>query len=108
MALDDRGSIGATGLGGPCSPGLAALIDQIEASRPAWMRDALCREPSVTADFFATTRPGIEAAKAVCGRCLAQQDCRVYGITHEAPAGNGVWGGLGPDDRRRLRAGRAA
>lgn len=107
VALDVRGSIGATGLGGPARPSLAALIELVEASRPAFHADALCREyPEV--DFFARTAAGIQAAKAVCGRCLVQQDCRNYGIVNEAPAGNGVWGGLSPDDRRRVRAGRAA
>ena len=28
-------------------------------------------------------------------------------LVHD-PSGNGVWGGLSPDDRRRVRAGRAA
>lgn len=100
------GSIGGTGLGGPTSPGLLALMEQIEANRPAWMRDALCREyPEV--DFFARTQPGIEAAKAICQRCAVQDACQVYGLTHEQPAGNGVWGGLGPDDRRAMRRGAA-
>lgn len=100
------GSIGATGPGGE-RLGLAELLDLIAAARPPWQADALCREyPDV--DFFAKTRAGIEAARAVCARCLVRDPCQVYGITNEEPAGNGVWGGLSPDDRRRLRAGRAA
>ena len=98
MALDYRGTIGATGLAGASSPGLAALIEQIDAARPAWMKDALCREhPEVS--WYPERGEPAAPAKAVCG---------VYGITHEEPAGHGIWGGLGPNDRRQLRAGRAA
>ena len=99
------GSVGATGTTRH-SPALVDFLERIEAARPAWMRDALCREyPGV--DFFATTGPGIEAAKAVCRRCAVSDPCQVFGITHEQPAGYGTWGGLDPADRRALRRGAA-
>ena len=60
--------------------------------RPAWMKDAACRErPDL--DWYA--------------RCLVRNECEVYGITHEAPAGDGVWGGLSAADRREMRRGAA-
>ena len=99
------GSVGATGTL-RVSSGLADLLELLDAARPAWMKDALCREyPGV--DFFAKTGPGIEKAKAICGRCAVQDACQVYGLTHEQPAGHGIWGGLGPNDRRAMRRGAA-
>ena len=98
-------SVGATGTM-RASPGLLDVLEQLATVRPAWMKDALCREyPGV--DFFANTGPGIDAAKAVCGRCACEDACQVYGITHEQPAGNGVWGGLSANDRRAMRRGAA-
>lgn len=105
MAVNVNGSIGATGML-RASPGLVDLLEQLDTARPEWMKDALCKEyPGV--DFFAKTGPGIEAAKAVCVRCAVQDACMVYGLTHEQPAGNGVWGGLSPNDRRAMRRGAA-
>ena len=74
--------------------------------RPAWMKDAACRErPDL--DWYALTAPGQEAAKRVCRRCLVRNECEVYGLTHEAPAGDGVWGALSAADRREMRRGAA-
>jgi len=99
-----NGSVGATGL--TRNPGLVDLLELLDTARPAWMRDALCREyPDV--DWYATTSPGQEAAKRVCRRCLVRNECEVYGITHEAPVGDGVWGGLSAADRRTMRRGAA-
>ncbi len=99
------GSVGAIGTL-RASPGLLDLLEQLDTVRPAWMKDALCKEyPGV--DFFAKTGRGIEKAKAVCGRCAVRDACQVYRITHEQPAGNGVWGGLSPNDRRALWRGAA-
>jgi len=41
-------------------------------------------------------------AKAVCSGCAVRDQCLGYAMaTHQA---HGVWGGLGEDERRRLRA----
>ncbi len=106
MVSVPEGGIGATGLDRNGNAGLAHLLDLLDAARPAWMRDALCREyPAV--DWYATTGPGQAAAKMVCRRCLVRNECEVYGLTHEAPAGDGVWGGLSAGDRREMRRGAA-
>lgn len=78
---------------------LAELLDH----RPDWHRDAACKEhPEV--DFFAGTYAALDAAVDVCGRCLVRSECREAGMDEPA----GVWGGLTPEERRRLRAERAA
>lgn len=106
MAVSVNGSIGGTGLGGPASPGLLALMEQVEANRPAWMKDALCREyPEVS--WFPDKGQPAGPAKAICQRCAVQDACQVYGLTHEQPAGHGIWGGLGPGERRAMRRGAA-
>ena len=100
-----NGSVGATGVTRH-GEGLSHLLDLLEQSRPPWMADALCREyPDVS--WFPEKGERSAPAKAICARCLAQDACRVYGLTNEAPTGNGIWGGLGPDDRRVMRRGAA-
>lgn len=100
------GSVGGTGVTRH-SPGLSHLLDLLDRSRPEWMRDALCREyPDVS--WFPEKGEPAAPAKAVCARCAVQDPCRVYGITNEERGGgHGVWGGLGPGDRRVMRRGAA-
>jgi WhiB family redox-sensing transcriptional regulator len=68
--------------------------------RPAWMRDGLCREHSEV-NFFPALGEPIEAAKAVCRRCLVRGECLAFALEHEEP--DGVWGGLTGQERRALR-----
>jgi len=41
-------------------------------------------------------------AKKVCGTCVHKLECAEWGMENEE---HGVWGGLSPRDRKRLRAG---
>jgi WhiB family redox-sensing transcriptional regulator len=67
---------------------------------PAWMRDAACLEtPDV--DFFPDAHQHTAAARAVCARCLVRTDCLTYAREHNITIG--IWGGLGPTERRRPR-----
>jgi len=68
--------------------------------RPAWMADALCLEhPEV--NFFPARGHSIAEAKALCGRCLVQRECREYALADDALVG--VWGGTSTQQREQLR-----
>lgn len=42
-------------------------------------------------------------AKSVCGRCPVTQECLEYALAHESGGLRfGVWGGLAPEERRRM------
>jgi WhiB family redox-sensing transcriptional regulator len=72
--------------------------------RPAWTREAACREHP-TATFFPGSSETQEPALAVCRTCLVQKECLAYAHEHFA---QGVWGGTSERERKRMRAGRAA
>jgi WhiB family redox-sensing transcriptional regulator len=77
-------------------PDLAGYVE-----RPAWMRDALCREfPDVT--FFPERGEATEPAKAICGRCSVASECLAYALTL-GPTLQGTWGGTSGRERRQLR-----
>lgn len=81
----------------------AELLDELATGPPAWMRDALCREPHPGATWFPERGEDAGPAKAVCWRCLVLEECRAYAIgDHEL---RGIWGGLSDRQRRRLREG---
>lgn len=66
--------------------------------RPAWQRDALCREyPDLT--WFPGKGEPTGPAKDVCDRCLVRTQCTEAGLGED----HGVWGGLSPQQRRQLR-----
>lgn len=43
------------------------------------------------------------AAKRICNSCVHQTECAEWGIQHEV---HGVWGGLTPQDREKIRRNR--
>lgn len=103
MALGERlpmrsdGSIGATRP--RADPTLTDLLGLIR--RPAWMRDALCREyPQVS--WFPEVGQNPGPAKAICARCAVAFECRQFGLEHEGYGGHGVYGGLSRKDRSAL------
>lgn len=51
-------------------------------------------------------RGGYKAAKAICAECFVTADCLDYAIG--ARMEEGIWGGLSPRERRRVRARRRA
>lgn len=77
------------------------LLELVRAGAPSWHADALCREyPSV--DFFPAVGARATEAKAVCGRCLVQRECRSWSL-EQGPELDGVFGGLTQRDRAKLR-----
>ena len=70
-----------------------------------WREFATCRDSEPNLFFpIGSTGPAvdqIEAAKAICEQCTAQEDCLQYALETNQEAG--VWGGYAEDERRRLR-----
>lgn len=68
--------------------------------RPAWHKDALCRQhPEV--DFFPSCGARTREAKAVCAACPVSEECR--GAGNETYCGlrlSGIWGGTTMTERR--------
>lgn len=68
-----------------------------------WMASAACRLPNVPTRLFF---PGVgdvvtvAAAKAVCRSCPVSSQCVEYAMRNDE---DGIWGGMGQDERRKLR-----
>lgn len=79
---------------------------QLLDNRPPWHADALCKEAPPTVSWFPTKGDTGAAAKAICRRCLAVDDCLAYALAD--PDIDGTWGGTTLKERRAIRAGKAA
>ncbi len=74
----------------------------------AWMDAAACAEADP--DLWHPT-PGASGRPAVtiCGGCPVRTPCLQYALDHERTWGSsGIYGGLTPDQRHRLKKGRVA
>jgi len=76
-----------------------------------WRQRAACRQmgpglffPVGERDEAAVAQTAM--AKQVCGRCSVRLHCLTYALV--ANPEEGIWGGLGPSERRALRRGRQA
>lgn len=83
------------------APDILDLITQ--CLHPDWHIRGLCRQypeqswfPDHGSDFAE-----IEACKAVCRSCPVQSQCLDHALTEPEPTG--IWGGMGPRERRRMR-----
>ncbi len=70
---------------------------------PPWTLDALCAQTDPE-EFFPDKggSVGVEAAKAICRRCLVTAECLDYALTNNED--HGVWGATTARQRRKLRA----
>lgn len=66
-----------------------------------WRLDALCAE--VDSELFFPERHADDGreARRVCGLCEAREECLTYALVNYVEFG--IWGGLGPSERRALR-----
>ncbi|MBB2894627.1 WhiB family transcriptional regulator [Flexivirga oryzae] len=70
-----------------------------------WRRNAACR--GLNSDLFfpvGTTGPALaqtERAKAICRTCPVAAQCLEAALAHGED--DGIWGGMTPEERRRLR-----
>ena len=97
-----------TSLGRMASP-VPASTDQALWDRVA--RSARCADGALDPDewFPISADPGMArqqaaAAIAVCATCPVRGQCLVLSLRHWGIGQHGVWGGLVPADRARLRA----
>jgi WhiB family redox-sensing transcriptional regulator len=86
---------------------LAQLVDE-----PAWMADALCREPPYRELrwWFGGHGGDQRPARAVCARCTVRAECLDYALTTRVCGEliDGVWGGTSKNERRIIIRRRAA
>lgn len=62
---------------------------------------ALCAEVD-SGDLFFPDKGGSNApAKAICGRCEVREACLAWALEHDER--DGVWGGMGSEERREIR-----
>lgn len=66
----------------------------------AWRDLAACKG-SATGLFFPTDDDDAGLAKIICAGCVVRQCCLDSALLKREPAG--VWGGLTPNERKRLR-----
>jgi hypothetical protein len=83
--------------------GCADVVDLLEdylSTRPAWMKDALCKEAGPEISWFDDDTE--EAAIEVCRCCLARWDCFSWAVSQPFDV-CGVWGASSEPDRARYR-----
>ena len=75
---------------------------RILVDRPDWMERAACRGRSLT-DVFFPDRPGPSPrhALSICEGCVVVSECLGYSVLKGERSG--VWGGMTPSQRRRVR-----
>lgn len=71
--------------------------------RPAWMADALCREPKYRdVNWFPERGADVRLARSVCAACAARTDCLAYGLDNVwSGSPHGIWGGLSANQIRQ-------
>jgi hypothetical protein len=74
VALNLGISIGGTPLGATDGPAVDHLLELLD--RPAWQRDALCREYGGDVNFFPGRGESLELARALCAACLVRPECQ--------------------------------
>ena len=67
---------------------------------PAWMSDASCAEIGGE-PFFEEVGASSRQAIAICRACPVREQCLQYALDNQEAWG--LWGGLLPHQRRRLR-----
>lgn len=66
-----------------------------------WKQDALCREYKGKLSWFANRGySDPKKPKAVCERCMVQEECLQYALDNKFPAG--IWGGKTADERLEI------
>lgn len=76
-----------------------------------WREQAACRDHYAPDDFFDDRGDGaFRYARGVCSRCPVKAECLTEGHRIDAAwslggIGHGMWGGLTPRERARLRTG---
>ncbi len=78
--------------------------DSREEIEREWMAAGLCLQTDPEA-FFPEKGGSTRDAKRVCGRCDVRERCLAYALEHDERFG--IWGGMSPRDRKKIKEGRA-
>lgn len=87
-----------------CMP-CRALLRFFHNPAGAWVVDGLCGEVDPEL-FYPPPNSAALDAKSVCARCEVREVCLAYALENEERWG--VWGGMTPTERQRLKKGTAA
>ncbi len=67
-----------------------------------WTDRAECRDIEPSDVFFEVTNPAyVRMAKSICSMCTVKKACIEFALRTDQK--DGIWGGLTPKERRRLR-----
>ena len=82
------------------------FLRAVLGSRPAWMREALCRLPEArSVTFFPEKGQDVRPALAICSACKVQDPCLAFAREHETSGVTaGVWGATTAKQRKTARA----
>ena len=82
---------------------MSALPDPLRAliEQPVWMKDAACKGQPTSVFFPLKAHSPPPTVRELCAGCPVADQCLVYAVTMNAR--HGVWGGLVPKERRRVR-----
>lgn len=69
--------------------------------RDAWRQLALCVGHPARGAWFSEQPEQIRRAMAVCAECPVRIECLGFAIANRED--EGIWGGLAPAERRRIR-----
>lgn len=75
------------------------------------LRDAVCRTVEPEIFFNLKDRAGVARAKRLCAECPVRTECLTQCLEYEAlgqDTQHGIFGGLEPEERARLRRRRTA
>ena len=82
---------------------VSALSDPLRVliEQPVWMKDAACKGQPVGVFFPLKAHSPPPTTRELCAGCPVGDQCLVYAVTVNEQ--HGVWGGLLPKERRRVR-----
>ena len=76
------------------------LANYFARLRPAWHRDAACRDTDVNL-FVGRHGSSTATARAICATCPVAADCLAEALAD--PQLVGIWGGTSARERRQMR-----
>ena len=80
-------------------------ITAVQPGSIGWMQWAACLGVAYDPEWWWPTSshdPHTPVALSICDHCKVRDLCSDYAIQHDIV--DGIWGGLMPEDRRRIRA----
>lgn len=78
----------------------ALIAEILSITDREWMVDAACQDSTYDV-FFPTSSDAYDQARAICATCPVKSECFDYVTAN--PQDFGMWAGLTPPERRRIR-----